>query len=506
MAITWNYNAAFHLLVRAGFGHDGKLNKGSDEAKAVLKLADMTQAEAVDYMLDVRPSTRRGPGKNENDSGMWDKLQKWWFDRMLKAKKPLQEKMVLFLHQHFATARSTVNKPLYMAVQNALFREFAFGNFTELVKRVNVDPAMLWWLNGDVNTALAPNENYSREVQELFTLGVFDFNGERNYSQNDIVQGARILTGWKRDEPKETAVISYFDMDDHDQAAKTMYTAVAGETPNQDPGNAFTIPASSDPETAAGEHATLIDRVFLHRDTEGELTAARFIARRLWKFFAYEPDVDVGAGTGRQDLAVIDALAADFTASGYELKPLLRAMMLRDEFYADATRTIKGPVEYVIGASRMLGAKLKRDAKDRLVPGGGSELAEMGQELLNPPDVFSWRGNLFWVTTQTFLQRYDFAETLAFGAKSDDLGFDLTKLLGPDAVITDPTQATRAAVVDRFLGLLLADPTVVDTTTTTQLVASLGPNDPIDLTDGGVQSDVRGLVNLILVSPHFHVH
>ena len=509
MAITWTYETAFHLVLRAGFGHDGKLDTSTGEVKLVTKLADMLQADAVDYLLDVRPNDRQGPGRTDTSDKYWFKLQEWWFDRMIKAKKATYEKMVLFLHQHFATARSTVNESLYMAVQNALFRQFAFGDFRALVKRVNIDPAMLWWLNGRDNTAAAPNENYARELQELFTLGVFDFKGAKNYSQNDIVNAAKILTGWRTDEPKKNAVVSSFHFSRHSQVAKTVYAADLTETPSQNPANKFTEAANTtDDVLAQTEHERFIDAIFNHVDTEGRPTSARYIARKMWKFFAYDPDVDLSAGTGQQDKALIDALADAFkgpdgSGQTYNLKTLLRTMFLRDEFYADTTRTVKGPVEYVIGAVRMLGGKLKRDRKDQVVDGSGSSLAAMGQELFNPPDVFSWRGNLYWVTTQTLLQRYDFASSLASGQKSDDLGYDIGKLL-PSSL------DTLAEVVDWLLKLLLPNPAVVDTTSRTQLIASLSDanvmENPVDLLNSGVQDAVRGLINLILMTPHFHVH
>jgi uncharacterized protein (DUF1800 family) len=512
MAITWTYETAFHLLLRGGFGHDGKVARGTDESKLVRKLADMPQVEAVDYLLAVRPSDRQGPGKIDDSLGSayWDKLQKWWFDRLMRARKPVYEKMVLFLHTHFATAKSTVTESEYMSVQNALFREFAFGDFKALVKRVNVDPAMLWWLNGNQNTASAPNENYGRELQELFTLGVFDFNGARNYSQVDVVEAAKILTGWRFREPGNRYIESYFTFGRHHQGAKNVYVADPTDTPGQNPANVHNEPANSmDSALAQTEHERLVEAIFDHIDTEGRPTTARFIARRMWKFFAYEPEVE--AGTARQDLSLIDALADAFKGPDglgqeYNLKTLLRAMFLRDEFYADTTRTVKGPVEFVIGATRMLGAKIKRDRKDTLVPDSGSDLAEMGQELLNPPDVFSWRGNLFWVTTQTLTKRYEFADELAFGGKRDDVGYDVTKLLHISATIPDPFNASRAAVVDRLLKLLLADPSVVDAASRDQLIGALGAVDPIDLADLDVQNDVRGLIGLILTIPHFHVH
>jgi len=524
MAITWTYETAFHLLLRAGFGHDGKIDRNSGEAKMVRKLADMTQVEAVDYLLDSRPTDRQGPGKTDDDDDYdnFRKLQKWWWDRLAKARRPAYEKMVFFLHQHFATARLVVNETIYMATQNALFREFAFGDFRELVKRVNIDPAMLIWLNGEQNTVTAPNENYGREVMELFTLGVFDWNGARNYSQVDVAEAAKILTGWRilEDDPHIAPEFRFTSR--HHKGVKNVFAPLASETPGQNAANLHNEPANAaDAVLGMSEHRRFIDAIFgngtpgrpPHVDTEGRPTAARFIARRMWKFFAYDPDVDVSAGTGQQDKALIDAMADAFKGPNpegqqYNLKTLLRSMMLRDEFYADTRRTVKGPVEYVIGGIRMLGAKVKPDRKldlagiDDPIVGGDGVTARMGQELLNPPDVFSWRGNLYWITTQTLLERYEFADELAFGESGDDIGYKIEKLL---THFGDVDQ-NRSVVADHLIRLLIPNPAIISVNTKNQLIAQLGAADPINLQDSGVQTNVRRTIQLILMSPQFHVH
>jgi len=411
---------------------------------------------------------------------------------MLTATNPLREKMVLFLHTHFATARSKVDKPLYMSTQNALFREFAIGDFRELVKRVTVDAAMLWWLDGYLNKKGRPNENYARELQELFTLGVFDFNNQHNYAQKDVTEAARVLTGWRFREDKGKIIVE-LPTYRHDTGEKFVYQSQPGET-TQNPGNLIHVPANVDP--MADEYTLLIDGIFNHTDTESRPTAARCIVRKLWKFFAYDPVV--ASDTARTDLSLIDDLADVFTSNNYSLAAVLNAMFLREEFYADATRTVKGPVEYVVGSLRMLRGKLAGSTRTTV---GQDLLANMGQELLNPPDVFSWRGNLAWVTTQTLLQRYSFATNLAAGDKSrtSELGYNVNTFLDTDAT-------TRAAIVDRFLTLLgLFN---VDQATKDQLTLWLGPDDSaLDLKNPDyVNVQVRGLLNLILTLPQYQVH
>ncbi|MBI3785715.1 MAG: DUF1800 family protein [Deltaproteobacteria bacterium] len=452
-----------------------------------------------------------GPGKlYTNDDDRWHKLQRWWIDRMVKGLSPVREKIVLFLHTHFATARSKVTDTLYMATQNALFREFANGDFRELVKRVNVDPATLWWLDGRTNKKGAPNENYGRELMELFTLGVFDFAGKRNYSQSDVKQVARVLTGWRVHEANGHISPEFRFTDRHDKNAKTVFAADPTETPNQNAANVFNEPANTTDEgLATDEHRRLVDAIFSHIDTEGRPTAARHIARKVWKFFAYDPVVD--AGTARTDLSLIDDLADVFVANGYSLTELLRAVFLRQEFYFDPTRTVKSPVEYVTGTLRMLRARLAGDTKLVLGDDGTTTfpgMSTMSQELFNPPDVFSWKGNEAWITTQALLKRFEFGRSLSERDKgrkdpfnshlANDIGFNVYSYL-------DLAETRRAAVVDRFLKLL--GPLNVDTATHNELVAWLGPADPIDLTDTTfVQKRVRGLLNLIFTLPHYHVH
>jgi uncharacterized protein (DUF1800 family) len=496
---NWTYATAAHLLLRAGFGHNGLYNKFTNEARLVRSYADMTPADAVDRLLNFNVSKVPPWAGNLEDGDATDieRLQRAWLLKMRDTLKPLREKMVLFLHTHFATGFTKVSYSKHMAVQNALFREFATGDFRELVKRVNIDAAMLIWLDGTTNKAGVPNENYARELQELFTIGVYDFAGQHNYAQNDVVQAARILTGWITYHDTKKITVEFQD-GRHDTGSKTMYAPVAAETPDQNAQNQFTLGNQGDQE-----HRALIDGIFNHLDTEGRPTVARFIARAMWKFFAYDPEVD--AGTPRSDLALIDALADEFKnnpsdpSNPYNLGALLRAMFLRDEFYASATRTIKSPTEYVIGTLRMLRGKLTGDTRTSI---GSTLVSGMGQTLFDPPDVFSWRGNLAWVTTQTLLERYAFARDLSQAPKTAayELGFNVY------SYIDKTRDTTRQALVDRFLTLL--GPVTVDAATNAQLLDWLGPDDTfVTLSDDNyVQVYVRGLMNLILSLPHYHVH
>lgn len=505
----WNYETAAHLLLRSGFGHNGRVRKSTGEATLVRMLADKTPEQAVDWVLKLRVPTvvPQGPGNLvARDWTSFGELREWWLERMLKPTNPALEKIVLFLHAHFATAQSRVNKSLYMAKQNALFRRYALGDFRELVKEINIDPAMLWWLDGQSNTRRSPNENYARELMELFTLGVFDFAGNRNYSQTDVKEAARMLTGWRIREENGT-IESYFDMNRHDRNAKTIFAPDSSETPLQNPANTYTEAATNDASVAVDEHRRLIDAIFSHRDTEGRPTAARFLVRKLWKFYAYDPEVD--AGTTRQDLQVIDDLADVFVASGYKIPAVLRAMFLREEFYAHRTRTVKSPVEYVIGSLRMLRARKTNGLYtfyDNLYllgdqgQNGKGGMGQMGQTLLDPPDVFSWKGNQYWITSHALLQRAIFAARAC--ARN---WFTPTKAPIKIERLLPGGSLPRAEIVDRLLRLL--GPLQVDPATRTALIDFLGPADLINVRDLDVKVyKLHPLLQLILMLPQYHVH
>lgn len=509
-ASRWNYDTAAYLLLRAGFGHDGKYSKRYGQATLARKLALMPPEAAVDFLLDIPlPSVvPEGPGWFASRVGLRS-LQAWWLNRMLDTRTAVLEKIVLFLHTHFATAYSTVSKTVYLARQNALFRRYALGDFRALVKEINIDPAMLWWLDGRNNTRTAPNENYARELMELFTMGVYDFAGNKNYSQQDVTEAARMLSGWRiREDASRNLLESYFTMSRHDLNQKILFAADPQETPLQNANNRYVEPRNTtDVAAATDEHRRLIDAIFNHRDTEGRPTVARFIARKAWKFYAYDPEVD--AGTSRADLQVIDDLADVFQQSGYNLKALLRALFLREEFYGGKGRTVKSPVEYVVGSLRMLGARplgssrtiydtLEDLANDGNFGRGG--MGQMGQILFDPPDVFSWKGNEFWITSHAWLNRLEFAKRLCHFSS----GGLRQSPIRPKSFLS-AKDTTRARVLDRFVNLL--GPLQIDGATRDLLVSFLGPSDPIrPLSRTFLETRVTPLIQILLSLPQYHVH
>jgi uncharacterized protein (DUF1800 family) len=468
---VWNEENAAHLLSRAGFGGD---------TKEVTKYAKLPQSVAVDLLVNVKGSTSRGPGKSgadANDAEDRQDLKAWWAKRMVKAKsKRLQEKMNLFWHDHFASSVSVVKNNYYMAKQNATFRFFGLGSFHTLVYEVTRDPAMLDFLDLKLSTKNKPNENYGRELMELFVLGVKDMSGNDNYTQDDVEQITKALTGWQI-----IGDVGVFTDARHDHGNKTMF---AGESFQAGPADLGVV----DPAGVLLPASTnVIDILFTHKDSDNELTMPRFIGRKLWEWFAYP-------GPSK---TLVDEITASFIANpsgdpkGFVIRDLLRSIFMHDEFYSDAAKnsSVKNPCEFAFHAIRALKGK----TNGKILP---DHLEKMGMDLFDPPGVNGWNHGLPWVSSGLFLARMNFAQALAAG-RSSDLKMTPTKIIDRNSVdagdVTDQIltklgvtahvpAAARQAIVDYFEGATnFLDPTVIE-------------------------QKVRGAVMLALSLPEFQVH
>ncbi len=294
-------------------------------------------------------------------------LREWWLQRMAKGPRPFQEKMVLFWHGHFATSiekvRQVPNAAYLMWRQNELFRRLAASNWEFLLLEAGKDPAMLVWLDQAQSRKEHPNENFAREVMELFSLG------EGHYTEKDITEAARALTGWSYDRMYQKYV---FRPALHDDGIKT----VLGRTGNLD-GDDVIAQIVAQPQ------------------------AARFITAKLWNYFAgqYPPE----------DLN--EALAAVFREFGNNFKPLLRVLFRCEEFYAhDIVRNqVKSPVQWLVGTVRLLECDLPP------APASWGITRGLGQDLFAPPNVKGWDGGMTWITTNALLMRYNLAEAVVQG-------------------------------------------------------------------------------------------
>ncbi len=404
-------NAAAHLLRRAGFG---------GTAAEIQTYAALERAAAVDAILDVSAAAPdvRPPFLDDPTVADWDRLyqlQLWWLDRMRTSPAPIQEKMTLFWHGHFVSGQDKVGDATIMYGQNKLFRAEGLGSFRPLTQHMALDPAMLLYLDNGINVKGAPNENFARELMELFLLGV------NQYTQADVVAAARAWTGYNSD-PNDRTKYLYRD-NKHDKNAKTfMGITKSGVAP--------------DDWTGPG----IID--YLLTTDPQRTTAARFVAAKLWSFFAYP----------NPDSSVLDTISAAFMSTpDLDITALLRAIFMHDNFWSPQAQNalVRSPVEFVVAAMKMIG-----------VPTGSTNgtssppwwMDEMGQQLFYPPNVAGWKQNNYWISTTATWARADYARDLSW--KAHDLAFlaNIAAMTVHDAVqaafdafgVDLPSAATRS--------------------------------------------------------------
>lgn len=458
---------ADHLLRRAAFG---------PRPGEVAKLAGRTRQQAVSSLLGKKSRKQRPPAKNDSFDS-FRRAQRWWLQQMRSKKWGAHEKLVLFWHDHFPSSQGVVNNLRWMAIQNGMFRELALGNFRELCYRVTRDLAMLQYLDGFRNRAGNPNENYARELMELFMLGREDLLGQPNYTQEDVVQLARALTGFRRvyknNKPKD---LSYLDANRFDSGVKTVFA-----------GKSYEVTGNIGVENADGiqfpAQINVIDILLTHRDSQDRPTAARFIAKKLWEWYAYP----------NPSLALVDELADVFVASNYQIRALVEALLVHDEFYSDQamTSTAKNPVEFATQAILALGVKSSFE-------GLPSALERMGMELFNPPSVNGWNHSEAWLATARFRERFFLAQRLA-GGRSKKKGGYLTKpqkLL--DKTVTDTGQIVDG-LMERFGIRNVPDATRQSLIAYLETGLALGDDDWLEI-------KFRGLLVLLFTLPEFQVH
>ncbi|MDP7035292.1 MAG: DUF1800 domain-containing protein [Planctomycetota bacterium] len=296
----------------------------------------------------------------QNFSGM----TRWWFNRMVRTERPLEEKMTLFWHGHFATEHRTVRNANHMLIQNNLFRNYATGSYRELVRGIARDPAMLRYLDSNRNVKKTPNENFARELMELFTIGI------GNYTEKDIKQAARAFTGWTFRGNEYV-----FNGRNHDYEEKTFFNRT-GDFNGDD-----------------------IINIILEQPA-----TARFMVRKFWRFFVSDENPPV---------SISEPLAATFRDSDYQVQPLLRQIFLSRAFYDSSVigHKIKSPIELVVGTIRSLGLDLNA-ATSILANNRRGAVGLMGQNLFNPPNVKGWDGGKTWINTSTLFMRYNVAAQL----------------------------------------------------------------------------------------------
>ena len=379
----WDRAAAAHLLRRAAFGAT---------PQEIDKLAAMRLEDAVDYLVDYdeipfqmppaavheslrRPVERfRMRGLSEEDRRAaaqerrqlerraFEETRLWWIERMATTPRPFEEVMTLFWHGHFTSGMREVRNAVFMQEQDEFLRRHALDSFRELLLGVSKDRAMLVYLDGARNTKKAPNENYARELMELFTLGV------GAYSETDVKEAARAFTGWDYD-----ARGFVFRGREHDFDEKRFLG-----------------------KRGSFDGADVIDIIL------EQPACSRFLARKLLEFFV-RPD---------PEKTLVEALASELRRRDYELRPVLKKLLASRAFFHPSARgsMIKSPAQLVVGAARTFGVSIEN------LPGAERALRAMGQELMQPPNVKGWDGGPAWINTATLFYRYNTLGGLVFGA------------------------------------------------------------------------------------------
>lgn len=393
------YNDIALLLRRAGFG-------GLPHEINALTAYDLPTV--VDKVLDVSgaPPVVAPPTVIDDTTDSWERwvpALHWWFDRAATTPAPLAEKMVLFWQGHFTSSGDECHlREIWY--QHQLFRNQGLGSIHHLAQAVAVDPAMLRYLDNHINVVGRPNENFARELMELFVLGV------DQYSQADVVEAARAWTGHGLSSDRKTYV---FNSTKHDTGLKTFF----GITKNWD-------------------GPDIIDEMFTGSKAP---IAAAFLAEKLWTFFAY-PDPET---------AVVQAVADTLLAKSWSTKEALRTVFTRPEFYSTKSLQlhVRNPSEFILAAMRYTGLPTGKAHPDWYS-------ARMGQRLYYPPDVSGWKGGEAWLSTSTMWAKGGFVRHLSWKAREAGVLADTRRVSIQTAVqrafdtfgIDRPTLATRAAI------------------------------------------------------------
>lgn len=394
----WNLERAAHLFRRAGFAANwAELEQTVEEGprQSVERLMAGEDGDAAFY--DRTRGTVRALVQTEQG------LPAWWLHVMRTSPHPLLEKITLFWHGHFATSSAKVTDGRMMLRQNEILRKNALGKFQPLVKDISQDPAMLIWLDSTSNKKIKPNENFAREVMELFCLGL------GSYTEKDIKEAARAFTGWEVRHGK-----FYFNAYEHDKGEKTVL-GQRGKWTGDD-----------------------VIRILLEQPA-----AARFIAGKMYRYLVSE--------TAPPSDDVLEALAAKYRDSGYDASVLVRTILASNLFYSEHAlhQKVKAPVELGIGLLKALEGNTNMYAL-------ADELRTLGQAVFAPPNVKGWDGGTEWINSATLLTRVNLAWALVSGRggqfkKTIDLE-QLAKKHGKQ----DPSEAAKW-LADLLLGVSLPD-------------------------------------------------
>lgn len=416
----WDRDAASHLLRRTGFAGtpaeiQGTLDLGPEQALDRV-LAGPGPEPGIE--AEVEDLIALAPGEMRASFDEVDWMRRGWFHRMVRTAHPLAETLVLFWHDHFATREGGAIRGELLGLQHRLFREHGLGSFRELLDGIAHDPATLTFLDARLNRHENPNENFARELLELFTLGI------DQYSQGDVVEIARVFTGWGTE--KDGGAAFHFDSKAHDRGDKRVF----GE----------------DIQGRAGDRGQLeglqvLDGILAH-PAHGRFLATKWIE---W-FLGPAPE-------GVDDGPLIDQVGQVYVESDLRIDVALRALLGSEAFFDPARRwnRYRSPTELVVAALRLLGVQ----NPDRAFPANWAR--RLGMELFRPPSVGGWNHGRAWVSSQTLALRMHLATYLADLPHTSrrvegSAAFDLDALgAGRDAQPNDLVEHLAARIVQRPL-------------------------------------------------------
>ncbi len=445
--MPWDLKRVGHLYRRAGFGANWTelqtaLKDGP--AKTIDRLLKGGSGQAK-FDADTKPLADSIARVNNGQQ-----IRAWWLYRMLYTPHPLQEKLTLFWHNHFATSNAKVNSARFMLGQYELMRKHALGNYAELLQGMSSDPAMLIWLDGRDSKKGNPNENYARELMELFSLGI------GHYSEKDIRQAARAFTGWEIRGDK-----AHWNKDQFDDGEKT----VLGKTGNF--------------------QADDIVKICLEQKS-----CPYFIAGKLFRFLISE--------TVPATPALLEPLATRFRSSGFNFGELVETMLRSNLFFStEVYRTkIKSPVDFALGIVRALEGKVGTTLL-------AVSLQELGQNVFFPPSVKGWDGGQSWLNGQTLLYRQNLALALT---STEDVRFN--NRTDPAKLARKYGKTRDEEVISFFLDLFLQGDTQAVAKTRLQEYVTLATREtfPIYWTnEDAADHRVRSLAHLVLTLPEYQL-
>lgn len=418
---VWTSNEVTHLLKRTMFGA-----KKSD----VDFFSAMTMSQAVDYLLNVTVAQTQPPppvkdyanpadpldadtavlagqtwvNTNTNDGTVNSRriasFKNWWMGQMVNQEKNILEKMTLFWHNHFATETNDIGRAIWCYQNNAILRKNALGNFKTFVKEITLDTGMLRYLNGYLNTAAAPDENYGRELQELFTVGKGANNATPPYSEADVKAAAKVLTGWQVNGTTNT---SFFTASRHDSTNK-QFSAFYNNT---------VITGRTGATAGDLEINDLLTMIFTTSDV------AMNICRKIYRWFVYYT-IDAGI-----EAAVIAPMAQIFKTANYDIKPVLQALFKSEHFYDVLNQgcLIKSPVDFIVGLCREFDVQFPV-ATDyagnySCFQSLNSLSVSFQQNIGDPPNVAGWQPyyqepqfHEIWLNSDTYPKRNIFTDQM----------------------------------------------------------------------------------------------